>query len=431
LRRPPTTPDRRCRTSAVTPRRPTSGSSRSSTCGELEGRAQKVIPNGGSGYIVSAAGDEWTKHENEAAYKRVTIVPHYLSGLDSADTTTTLLGNKLSMPIIVSVMGGHGLAHASAEAGSARGAAAAGTLMIAPSQSNVTLEDTMKAGNNPKFFQIYIPQDRGVARDVLLRAKAAGYKAITVTIDATVSSNRETDTRNKFHSPLPNANFPGTAVATAARRSKKPRLGRYRLRARNHRNAGVHQGRALAGPRDGGDQTRPSRAFKFQPRRPSTRRHAASFTVLRRLPKAVGGRIPIIVDGGIRRVRTSSKALAMGRERRRARPSGALRAIARRLDGRARNARAPQRRIEDDDASGRSEVDCRHFQRIFERVRMSIVRLVAATAAAIVLFSGVRPRPLRPPPRSRAAALVVFGTCNDCHTAGWREADGNVRLRAG
>ena len=57
--------------------------------------------------------------------------------------------------------------------------------------------------------QIYIPADRGVARDVLMRAKAAGYRAVVVTIDAFVPSNRETDLRNHFRSPLPNANFPG------------------------------------------------------------------------------------------------------------------------------------------------------------------------------------------------------------------------------
>ena len=280
---------------------------------ELEGRAQKVIPNGGFGYIVSAAGDEWTKHENEAAYKRVTIVPHYLSGLDSADTTTTLLGNKLSMPIIVSVMGGHGLAHASAEAGSARGAAAAGTLMIAPSQSNVTLEDTMKAGNNPKFFQIYIPQDRGVARDVLLRAKAAGYKAITVTIDATVSSNRETDTRNKFHSPLPNANFPGTAggygrspfkenlgwddIAFVRETTGMPVFIKGVLSPVLATEAIKHGVAGIQVSNHGGRQ------LDDMP---------ASFTVLPKIAEAVGGRIPIIVDGGIRRGQDVFKALAMG-----------------------------------------------------------------------------------------------------------------------
>ena len=280
---------------------------------ELEPRAQKIIPAGGFGYIASAAGDEWTKRENEAAYKRITISPHYLSGLDSADTTITLLGNKLSMPIIVSVMGGHGLAHASAESGSARGAAAAGTLMIAPSQSNVTLEDTMKAGNTPKFFQIYIPRDRGVTHDVLLRAKAAGYKAITVTIDNVVPSNRESDAANHFHSTLPNANFPGLASGYGQSPFKQnlgwddiayvrevtglpvflkgvlsPALA---TEAVKHGVAGIqvsnHGGRQL-------DDT------------------PATFTVLPRIAEAVNGRIPIIVDGGIRRGQDVFKALAMG-----------------------------------------------------------------------------------------------------------------------
>jgi isopentenyl diphosphate isomerase/L-lactate dehydrogenase-like FMN-dependent dehydrogenase len=280
---------------------------------ELEPAAQKVIPPGGFGYISGAAGDEWTKHENEAAYKRVTIAPHYLSGLDRADTTTTLLGQKLAMPIVVTVMGGHGLAHASAEAGTARGAGAAGALMIAPSQSNVTLEDVMRAGDGPKFFQIYIPKDRGVTRDVLLRAKAAGYKAIVVTVDAFVSSNRETDTRNHFRSTLPNANFPGQASGYGQSPFKEnlgwddiafvrdvtglpvfikgvltPRLATDAIK---HGVAGIqvsnHGGRQL-------DDT------------------PASFTVLPRIADAVGGRIPIVIDGGIRRGQDVFKALALG-----------------------------------------------------------------------------------------------------------------------
>lgn len=280
---------------------------------ELEPAAEKIIPKGGFGYISSAAGDEWTKHENEAAYKRITIKPHYLSGLASADTTTTVLGQKLSMPIITTVMGGHGLAHTSAEAGTAKGTGAAGALFIAPSQSNVTLEDTAQASPGPKLFQIYIPADREVARKVLLRAKTAGYLAVVVTIDAFVPSNRETDLRNHFRSPLPNANFPGQASGYGQSPQKSdlgwddiafvqdvtglPVLIKGVLspeladQAVEHGVAGIqvsnHGGRQL-------DDT------------------PATISVLPQIATAVRGRIPIIVDGGIRRGQDVFKALALG-----------------------------------------------------------------------------------------------------------------------
>jgi isopentenyl diphosphate isomerase/L-lactate dehydrogenase-like FMN-dependent dehydrogenase len=217
------------------------------------------------------------------------------------------------MPIIVTVMGGHGLAHASCEAGTARGVAAAGTLMIAPSQSNVTLEDTMKAGNGPKFFQIYLQKDQGMMRDVLLRAKAAGYKAITVTIDATISSNREANARNHFRSTLPDANFPtqssGYGVAPFKENLSFADIAWVRettgmpvfikgvlspaLVVEGIKNgvAGIqvsnHGGRQL-------DDV------------------PASFTMLPHIAEAVNGRIPIIIDGGIRRGQDVFKALAYG-----------------------------------------------------------------------------------------------------------------------
>jgi lactate oxidase len=280
---------------------------------ELEGLAQKVIPPGGFGYISSAAGDEWTKRENEAAYKRLTIVPRYLTGYSDADLTTSLLGAKISMPIIVSVMGGHGMAHVTAEAGTARGAGAAGTLFTVPSQSNLSMEEIAKASPGPKWFQIYLPEDRGKATELLQRAKAAGYLAIVLTIDGAAPSNRETDQRNHFRFDLPRGNFFSKSGAYEVSPFKRnlgwedvefirktsglPVIIKGVLSAEMAEMAIEHGCAAIQVSNHGGRQ------LDDVP---------ATITVLPRIAEAVGGRIPIVIDGGIRRGQDVFKALALG-----------------------------------------------------------------------------------------------------------------------
>jgi len=280
---------------------------------ELEPAAQKVIPAGGFGYISSAAGDEWTKHENEAAFKRVTIAPRYLSGYKDADRSTTLLGSKLAMPVMVSAMAGHGMAHVTAEVGSAQGTNAAKALYCAASLSTKTLEEIAQACPGPKWFQIYLPADRGKAAEILGRAKAAGYTAIVFTVDTVVASNRETDRRNHFRSPLPVGNFPQQSGGYGAEPIKRdldwddvafiqkttglPVLLKgvmspeFAVAAVEHGCAGVqvsnHGGRQL-------DDV------------------SASFTVLPRIADAVHGRAVILMDGGVRRGQDIFKALALG-----------------------------------------------------------------------------------------------------------------------
>ncbi len=280
---------------------------------ELEPAAQKVIPNGGFGYISSAAGDEWTKHENEAAFKRVTIAPRYLTGYKDADRSTTLLGSKIAMPVMVSAMAGHGMAHVTAEIGSAQGTNAAKALYCAASLSTKTLEEIAQACPGPKWFQIYLPADRGMATEILGRAKAAGYTAIVLTVDTVVASNRETDRRNHFRSPLPIGNYPGQSGGYAASPAKRdldwddvafihkttglPVLLKgvmspeFAVAAVEHGCAGIqvsnHGGRQL-------DDV------------------SASFTVLPRIADAVHGRGVILIDGGVRRGQDVFKALALG-----------------------------------------------------------------------------------------------------------------------
>lgn len=278
---------------------------------ELEGMAQQIIPAGGFGYIAGAAGDEWTKRENELAYKRLTITPRYLNGYDDADMTTTLLGSKISMPIITSVMGNHGLAHVSAELGTAKGTDAAGTIFTAPSGSSVSVEEIAKASPGPKWFQIYMPDDEGWARELLQRAKAAGYLAVVITIDGVVYSNRETDRRNKFVSPLKAGNVPSKAginrrmkpnlawddVAFAQKVTGLPVIIKGVLSPETAVMAVDHGCGAIQVSNHGG------RNLDDVP---------ASLTVLPRIVDAVGGRIPIVVDGGIRRGQDVFKALAVG-----------------------------------------------------------------------------------------------------------------------
>lgn len=286
---------------------------------DLEAEAKHVIPPGGFGYIASGSGDEWTLRENLAAFQRIPIEPQYLSGITDPDLSTTVLGSKLPMPVIVPPMGSHGLAHVSREAGTAKGAEAAGTLMIAATPSNLSMEETAAATSTPKWFQLYFPADPGFARELLQRAKAAGYTAIVVTADTVWASPRETNLRNRFRLPrtLGRGNAPlgkSGAEANAALDNKKKDLSWDDIEfvqresglpviikgvlspataatAVKRGAAGVyvsnHGGRALIGA-------------------------PASIAVLPRIAEAVDGRVPIILDGGVRRGADVFRALALG-----------------------------------------------------------------------------------------------------------------------
>ena len=278
----------------------------------LQDEAQKVIPAGGFASIAGGAGDEWTMRQDQEAFYRHPIHPRTVTGHADPDLSTTLLGTSIPMPIIVSPMAGHGLAHSSAEVGTAKGADAAGTIFVAPLLSNVTMEAIAQASTGPKWFQIYLPADRGLARSLLGRAKAAGYKAIVVTADSFVPGNRETLKRSGFHNPLPQANYPPeirghgspqkhdlgwddidfvreeTGLPVIVKGVLSPDVA---VMAIEHGVAAIqvsnHGGRQL-------DEV------------------PATITVLPLIADAVGGRVPIILDSGVRRGQDVFKALALG-----------------------------------------------------------------------------------------------------------------------
>ena len=287
---------------------------------ELEIEAEKILPKGGYGYIFGGSGAEYTKRENLRAMEAVGIEPHFLAGVLKPDLSATVLGHKLPFPILVPPMGSHGLAHVSKEIGTAQAVAAMKTLMILSMQSNVPLEDVAKANPGPKWMQLYFPADRGYAREIILRAKAAGYTAIVPTIDSTLAYPRDNNIRNDFRIPVSLGK--GNAPLDEKDPVKAARMMGVRKVDLNwddmlwiKQETGlpvVVKGvmspvTAMQAVERGIDAVYVSnhggRALDGVP---------AAISVLPRIADAVKGRVPIIYDSGIRRGQDVFRALALG-----------------------------------------------------------------------------------------------------------------------
>lgn len=153
---------------------------------DVEAQAHARMSEAAWAFVAEGSGDQWTLTENRRAFNDFPIVPQRLRGVDGRSTATgvRLLGHDLPYPITVAPSGVHLFAHPTAEAATAGGASQAGALYAASGASTLPLEAIAKATSGPKWFQAYLNSDDGVTRDILLRAKAAGYTAIVLTADA-------------------------------------------------------------------------------------------------------------------------------------------------------------------------------------------------------------------------------------------------------
>jgi L-lactate dehydrogenase (cytochrome)/(S)-mandelate dehydrogenase len=310
--------------------------------------ARSALPRPVFDFADGGAEDERALRRNEDAFAEIELLPRPLNGAATRDLSVTLFGKRLSMPVMIGPTGLSGLFWPDGERCAARAAAAAGTAFCLSHGSVCTLEDLAAMGLGPRWMQVFIYKDRGFTRELTERAKAAGYDALVLTVDNQLVGNRERDIRNGFTIP---PNFGPVGLARMA--AKAPWLWRMRNGFRrvtfgNYARPGEKADIAtLAGKMP--SLLDPSMAWPdvealrriwsgplllkgiLHPHEAKAaiergidgvivsnhggRQLASAPATIDALPAvadAVAGRIPVLIDGGIRRGDDIIKAIALG-----------------------------------------------------------------------------------------------------------------------
>ncbi len=165
----------------------------------LEEQAREVLKPEAMGYIVPSAGDGATTRANREAFDRGRIVPRMLRGAKERDHSTTVLGTKMTAPIMIAPVGVQTLAHPDGELATARAAAGLGLTYIHSTAASHDFEQVAAAsGDGSRWYQLYYPTDPDVTESFLERAKAGGYETLVVTLDTTMLGWRPADLDRGF-----------------------------------------------------------------------------------------------------------------------------------------------------------------------------------------------------------------------------------------
>lgn len=279
-------------------------------------------------YYAGGADDEITVDENHTAYNRIRLKYRVLVDVSKRDLSTRILGERVSMPVLIAPTAFQCLADPEGEVATARAAGAAGTIMILSTLSNSAVEDVTRAASGPVWFQLYAHKDRGLTTHLVNRVLAAGCKAIVLTVDVPVLGRRERDIRNGFGLPphlsaknltgeglgqLPEG-MTGSALAEYINSfihpgitwadvewlcsiSKLPVFIKGLITAEDATRAVDHGASGIVVSNHGGRQLDTARP---------------TIEALPEIVSAVNGRIEVLIDGGIRRGTDVLKAIAIG-----------------------------------------------------------------------------------------------------------------------
>jgi 4-hydroxymandelate oxidase len=305
------------------------------TLADHEAHARSVLDDNAWSYYAGGAGDEITMRANRAAWDAISLQPRVLRRLAGGHTRVNLLGRTLAHPILLAPVAFQRMAHPDGELATAHAAAALDAGLVLSTQSSVLLEDVaavmlrapLSPTRGPLWFQLYWQRDRGFMRELLARVASAGYEALALTVDAATSGVRDRERRASFKRP------PGITAINMANRPPAPArpplqpgqsalfdgllpeaptwddvqwlLGETQLPVLL--KGILHEDDAREAARLGAAgvivSNHGGRTLDTAP---------ATAAVLPRIAEAVGGSIPLLVDGGIRRGTDVLKAVALG-----------------------------------------------------------------------------------------------------------------------
>ncbi|GAQ86352.1 Glycolate oxidase [Klebsormidium nitens] len=296
---------------------------------ELEPLAKQKLSKVVYDYYASGAEDENTLKLNRFAFEHYRLKPRVLVDISDQDLRTSILGHEISMPIMIAPTAMHKMAHHEGELATARAAAATGTAMVLSAHATSSIEEVASTGPGLRFFQLYVYRNRALVAQLVKRAERAGYTAIVLTADAPRLGKREADVKNRFQMPagMTLKNFEDLGAVSSEKASTNPALASLYLAsqfdpslqwkdvrwlqsvtslpilvkgvmtAADAKLAISHGAKGIIVSNHGGRQLDHTQA---------------TIQALEEVVLAADGRVPVFLDGGVRRGTDVLKALALG-----------------------------------------------------------------------------------------------------------------------